>query len=84
MPKGMLEPRYRRLLLRLIEARKKNRLSQRDVAGRLGRPQQFISLYELGGRSLSVMEYVDIATALGLDPVATLKEALEADDAPPG
>jgi len=81
MPKGISDPRYRRLLGLLVAARKERRLSQGEVATRLGYPQQFVSRYELGGRRLDVMEYVDVALALGLNPIDALEAVLKAGKA---
>ncbi|WP_414902815.1 helix-turn-helix domain-containing protein [Sphingomonas flavalba] len=72
MAKGITDDRYRQLLVILIEARKGVGLSQADVATKLNKPQQFVSRYELGERRLDVIEYLDIAAALGLDALTTL------------
>lgn len=76
MPNGASDIRYRRLLARLIEARTAAGLSQGEVARRLGRPQQFVSRYELAGRRLDIIEYIDVALALGLDGPAELARVL--------
>jgi transcriptional regulator with XRE-family HTH domain len=81
MPKGISDLRYRRLLGRLVEARKEMKLSQGEVAARLGRPQQFVSRYELGGRRLDVIEYVDVALALDLNPIDVLETVLKEGNA---
>jgi len=81
MPKGISDLRYRRLLGRLVEARKEMQLSQGEVAARLGRPQQFVSRYELGGRRLDVIEYVDVALALDLNPIDVLETVLKEGNA---
>ena len=66
--KGFQDPRYRALIGMLIEARKGAKLSQEELAGRLGRHQQFVSRYEIGERRLDVVEFVDIASTLGVRP----------------
>lgn len=70
--KGFQDDRYRALIGELSAERKKQKLSQEAFADRLGRHQQFVSRYELGERRLDVIEFVDVARALGLDPVAML------------
>lgn len=77
MAKGITEARYRKMLATLVEARKSAGLSQADVAVILSKPQQFVSRYELGERRLDVIEYVDIAAALGLDGLALLTNILQ-------
>ena len=83
MAKGITEVRYRKMLATLIEARKSAGLSQPDVAVILSKPQQFVSRYELGERRLDVIEYVDIAAALGLDGLALLTNILQMSRANP-
>lgn len=67
MAKGTHDPRYRRLIAGLAEARKSAGLSQTELANKLGQRQQFVSKYESGERRLDVVEFVDVARALDLD-----------------
>lgn len=60
------DPRYRDLIDKLVEARKEKGVSQDALAKLLGRHQQFVSRYETGERRLDVVEFVDIARALGV------------------
>ena len=68
--KGFQDERYRALVGSLVAARKSAKLSQEALADRLGRHQQFVSRYEIGERRLDVVEFADIARALGADPAA--------------
>ena len=63
-----------RLRHRLLAARKARGLRQTDVAGRLDRPQSFVSNYERGVRRLEVSEFIAIAKVLGLDAAAVVAE----------
>ena len=76
MAKGVHDARYRRLIDRLIAARRAADLTQTDLAQRLGKPQQFVSRYEVGDRRLDAIEYIDVAKAVGLDPLCALAEVL--------
>ena len=76
MRRGIQDERYRRLLDILVAARRSAGLSQTDVAVRLDKPQQFVSRYELGERRLDVFEYVDVAMAIGLEPITVIKKLL--------
>jgi Helix-turn-helix len=49
-------------------------LSQEDVARRLKRPQSFVSKYETGERRLDIVEFVEVAEAIGFDPGGLVKE----------
>jgi hypothetical protein len=46
------------------------------LAGRLGRPQSFVSKYEHRERTLDVAEFVHVSMAIGADPVALLANIL--------
>lgn len=43
-------------------------MTQTDVARELGRPQSFVSKYERGERRLDMIEFLDIAAVLEIDP----------------
>jgi transcriptional regulator with XRE-family HTH domain len=58
----------------LIEAREKRGLTQIDVSRKLGRPQSFVSKYENGERRLDVIEFLEVADALGVEPSRFIKQ----------
>jgi len=66
--KGFGDARYRAVIEQLVAERKRQKLSQIALGKRLGRHQQFVSRYETGERRLDVVEFVDVAHGLGLDP----------------
>jgi transcriptional regulator with XRE-family HTH domain len=57
----------------LIESRKGAGLTQADLSQRLKRPQSFVSKYERGERRLDVVEFGNVAKALGIDPLRFLR-----------
>ena len=57
----------------MIEARQTAELTQADVAQRLGKPQSFIAKYEGGERRLDVVEFLDLAKAIGFDAAKMLR-----------
>ncbi|RSV22299.1 XRE family transcriptional regulator [Sphingomonas sp. ABOLH] len=67
---------HARIVAALTVARRDARLRQVDLAKRLGWQQAYVSRYETGERQLSVDEYVAVALAIGVDPVALLSELL--------
>ena len=69
-PFGREHDRFRRLL---IDARKRAGLTQATVATRLHRPQSYVSKYESGERRLDVIEFVQVADAIGVDPATVIK-----------
>lgn len=58
------------------EVREERRLSQRDLAAKLGRPQSAIAKIEAGSQRTDVVELLDIAKALNIGP-AEIVERLE-------
>jgi transcriptional regulator with XRE-family HTH domain len=72
MQKTIYTQQHQRLCELLIEARKKADLTQAEVAERLGKPQSFVAKYEGGERRLDVVEFLEVARAIGVDPLATL------------
>ncbi len=58
---------HREALLKLLkDVRTERGLIQTDLARRLGRPQNFVSLYERGVRRLDVLELREVCKALGI------------------
>jgi transcriptional regulator with XRE-family HTH domain len=44
-----------------------------EVARRLGKPQSYVSKYESGERRLDVVEFMDVAHALEIDPAVMIR-----------
>jgi transcriptional regulator with XRE-family HTH domain len=65
---------YERFRLLLIEARKAEGLTQVELARRLSRPQSFVSKFERGERRLDVVEFLEVARAVGIDPLKFLRK----------
>lgn len=57
--------RHKKFQAALKAARKAKGLTQAQVGERLGRPQSYVNKYETGERRLDVIEFLDVATALG-------------------
>ena len=74
MSKSVLTGKYEQFRGLLVEARKKAALSQAQLAGKLSRPQSFVSKYERGERRLDVVEFELVADALGIEPIRFLKK----------
>ena len=66
--------KYRRLRELLIEARKAKQLSQWVLAEKLGWVQTAVSKYERGERRLDVVEFLDVAAALEIDPLKVIRQ----------
>lgn len=72
MPKSLRTPRQQALQQLLVHTRKSKNLTQVEVARRLGRPQSFVAKYEGGERRLDMIEFIEVARALEVDPHALL------------
>jgi transcriptional regulator with XRE-family HTH domain len=73
MSKSIHTPEHLKLRELLIAARKRAGLTQQEVAERLGRPQSFVAKYEGGERRLDVVEFVQVAAALGADATRIIR-----------
>lgn len=65
---------YEQFRKMLVAARKEGNLTQVELAEALGRPQSFVSKYENGERRLDVVEFLELARAIGFDYVAFLRK----------
>lgn len=66
MPKSVFSQKYRRFRFLLVQARKQAGLTQVELSKRLHRPQSYVSKYETGERRVDVVEFLDIAKAMGI------------------
>ena len=73
MAKSIYTKEYGRFLELLIRARREAGLTQVEVASRLGRPQSYVSKYENGERRLDVIEFLEIARAVGFDAIRLIR-----------
>lgn len=76
--KSVFSDRYGIFRQSMIAARKTAGLTQVDLAVKLQRPQSFVSKYERGERRLDVVEFVEVARAIGIDPKEVVNQ-LERD-----
>jgi transcriptional regulator with XRE-family HTH domain len=68
VPKSLFTRKHAQLRKLLAKARKDANLTQTALAHRLGRRQAYISRIERGERRIDVVEFLDLAHAIGLDP----------------
>ena len=68
------EPGKVQLRAVLISARSEKKLTQAALGERLGKNQVWVSKYERGARLLDVIEFIDIARAIGVDPCRLLRK----------
>ena len=59
---------HRELIAVLVATREAAGLTQRDLAARLKRPRSFVGRIEAGERRVDVIEFIEIARVMGVDP----------------
>ena len=72
--KSVFTTRYQTLKALLIEARREAGLTQVELAAKLSRPQSFVSKYERGERRLDLVEFLEVADAIGFQPAQFIKK----------
>ncbi|MEH1943346.1 MAG: helix-turn-helix transcriptional regulator [Nostoc sp.] len=77
MPKSVFSEEYNRFRQLLIEARKAAKLTQAELSAKLKLPQSYVSKYERGERRLDVIEFLQVAQVLEIDPLAFIEELLK-------
>lgn len=53
------------------------RLTQQDLAAKLGKPQSFVAKYEKGKRRIEIVEFIKICDVLGLKASREIKRVLQ-------
>ena len=76
MSRTLRSARQKALTAFLIAKRKRAKLTQADVAKRVGRYQSFIATVESGQRRIDVVELLELAEAIGFDPREAIKALL--------
>jgi len=68
----------------LLKARRKAAgLTQTVVAQRLGKPPSYVAKYEGGDRRLDVLEFMDVAAAIGFDAANFIRALRRKQPLPP-
>lgn len=66
--KSIFTEKYNRFRELIVKARKEAGLSQGEIAKKLNRPQSFVSKYERGERRIDIVEFLEVAKAIGINP----------------
>ena len=77
MPSSIFTQRHQEFIAFMASARKAAGITQVELAARLGRPQSFVSKFERGERRLDVIEFCQVAEALGRTPADFLIAFIE-------
>lgn len=68
---------YQLLVAALREARRKAKVTQLELADRIGNTQTFVSKVERGERRLDIVELVEFCEALDISPIEFLRAYLK-------
>ena len=74
--KSLRSRRHRSFCSVLIAARKAAGLSQQELAKRVGTSQTVIARIEIGERRVDVIEFMDLARVLQIDPREVLSQLM--------
>ena len=74
MTKSLHSPIYEKLTELLVAARKKSGFTQQQVADALDTHQSYVAKVEGGERRIDVVEFMELARALGQTPSVLLKK----------
>jgi transcriptional regulator with XRE-family HTH domain len=76
LPKTIHTEPHQRFCELLKARRKAAGLTQTVLAERLGKPPSYVAKYEGGDRRLDVLEFLEIAAAIGFDPCRLIRALL--------
>lgn len=65
---------YDALKLFLANARRERKMTQKDLAKVLDRPQSFVSKYETGERRLDIIELLDVCNILDVEIIKLIEK----------
>jgi transcriptional regulator with XRE-family HTH domain len=74
MSRTLGSARHKALCALLVAERDKADLSQEALADRLNQHQSFVARLESGQRRIDVVEFLELAEAIGFDPIRALKK----------
>lgn len=66
------------LIAMLVEKRQTARMTQAELAKRLGQYQSFVARLESGQRRVDVVEFLELSEALGFDPAKAINAIKQA------
>lgn len=74
MTKSVFTENYETFLKILVRLRKGIGMTQTQLSQKIKQTQSYVSKYENGERRLDVIEFVQVAKALGADPLQIIDE----------
>jgi transcriptional regulator with XRE-family HTH domain len=72
--KSVYTEEYNQFRKMLVAARKSANLTQAELSIKLQRPQSYVSKYERGERRLDLIEFLELAEVLKINPVVFIQQ----------
>jgi transcriptional regulator with XRE-family HTH domain len=69
--------RHRAVIAAIVEAREAADLTQRELAAKLRRSDSFVWKIEAGERRVDVLEFIEIANCLSVEPVELMRRVMK-------
>jgi transcriptional regulator with XRE-family HTH domain len=69
--------KHRALIATIVNARQAAGLTQRALASKLKRSDSFVWKFEAGERQLKVLEFIELAEALDVEPEDLMRELMK-------
>ncbi len=79
MTKSVFTRKHDQFRRMLVRARKEAGLTQVELAKLLSRPQSFVSKFERGERRLDIVEFFEVAHAIGFEALEFLRVLKDGD-----
>lgn len=74
--KQLRSGRHVKLISAIVEARNQAGLTQRQLAAKLKRSDSFVWKIEAGERRVDVLEFIEIARCIGVNPVTLFERVM--------
>jgi ribosome-binding protein aMBF1 (putative translation factor) len=74
MSRTLGSARHKALCALIVAERKKAKLQQAKLAKKIKQHQSFVARLESGQRRIDVVEFLELAEAIGFDPIRALKK----------
>jgi ribosome-binding protein aMBF1 (putative translation factor) len=74
MSRTLGSARHKALYALIVAERKKAKLQQAKLAKKIKQHQSFVARLESGQRRIDVVEFLELAEAIGFDPIRALKK----------
>ena len=71
--KSIHSEQYSTFLRILVDKRKSAKVTQQELASKLGKPQSYVSKLENAERRMDILEFLSITSALRVDPCTIIR-----------